>query len=213
MLRFGLAVLGLLFAGCLDTNGTVDGGPDLGPDPCAYDPVNGYSFDCPLVLDDVHVTGLDPSTLPMGTHPCAAPQLALVKRVVDGDTFRVDFVGSPRVDVDIRIIGVNCPEIMHPPNPTPAECYGDAAATFTRDALVGHQVWLTFGETCIDPYMRTLAFVNLGPLPNDSLERQLMRRGFARIYTFSDNPDFASTYMSDQDAAMSASVGLWGACP
>jgi len=213
MWRSGLALLFVCATGCVDTGVPVeDAGTDSGACADPYDPVDGYRFDCPLVLDDVHTMGLDPAALPAGTAPCHAPQLAMVTRGVDGDTIHVAYVGGAS-DVDIRFIGVNAPEIMHPPDPTPAQCYGNEARDFTRMALEGHLVWLTYGESCTDMYGRTLAFVNLGPNRNDSFQRQLQRRGYSRIYTFSDNPDYASTYQADQDYAMSTAAGLWGACP
>ena len=64
-------------------------------------------------------------------------------------------------------------------------------------ALAGHVAWLSFGTSCMDIYGRTLAFLNFGTGNNDMYQHQLLRRGYARVYTFSDNHTFATAFEAD----------------
>ena len=50
--------------------------------------------------------------------------------MLDGDTIVVD-------GTHVRVIGIDTPEIAHD---APAACYGDVAAAFVRDALLGQRV-------------------------------------------------------------------------
>jgi len=165
-----------------------------------------------ITFDDTHTQMIDPTTLPAGTMPCRAPLLARVSRDVDGDTIHVDGVSEPTGDLDIRFIGVNAPEIMHGPGTPPAECYGDAATVFSTQ-LVGHLVWLTFDADCLDPYGRTLAYVTYGSDPSQMWERQLLRRGFARVLSIAPNTTHRTLFEGDEAIARSEGVGLWTACP
>lgn len=163
-----------------------------------------------LLLDDQRVRDLDPTLLPAADHACRPPVMVMIKYGLDGDTIVVDELGGDMtVDEHIRFIGVNCPEIMH--GDMPAECYGPEARDFTRD-LAGRVAWLSFGDTCLDIYDRTLAFLNFGTGENDMYQHQLLRRGYARVYTFSDNHTFATAFEADGAVAEADNVGLWAAC-
>lgn len=198
----------LLISSCeLRDWGLGDGGPVDAASP--YDASAGVGFDGPLVLDDERVQNLDPTLLPAGDQPCRQPVLVRVYRALDGDTFLADEAVENGQQLDVRLIGINSPEIMHAPEP--AQCYGDDAHTFTRQ-LENHYVYLTFASHCTDEYDRTLAYVHIGPGETDFYQRQLLRRGFARTYFAQDNPRYASLFMDDQAAADSANIGLWGAC-
>jgi micrococcal nuclease len=163
-----------------------------------------------LDFDDAQLGDVDPSTLPSSIHPCHAPSLVRVDYVVDGDTLDVTDVLGGDTSGRVRVIGVDTPEVAH--GATPADCYGDEAAAFTLQ-LKGHVVWLTFDAECRDVYDRLLAYVLIGIGKNDSLERQLLRRGFARAYPYGDNRTFEQLFDSDEQAARDVDGGLWGACP
>ena len=216
---FPSVILSLALAACIETrvpsvDASVDAGPpDAGGAP--YDPVLGMPFTGDLLLDDARVRALDPSGLRQGDSPCHAPALVQVLRGVDGDTIHVSGLdGVP--DTDIRLIGINAPETAHPgPPPTAAECYGPEARDFVRMYLSGRYVWLTFGNgsSCLDPYGRTLAYIFLGGGDRDMVNRQLLQRGYARSYIFSDNATYRALFDADEAAARAAGAGLWSACP
>ncbi len=222
-LFFTIALASVTLVGCINTrvparevDASVDASVDAGaPGTDAfipYDPVTGMPFTGPLLLDDARVTALDPSGLREGDSPCHAPALVTVIRGVDGDTLHVAGLdGSP--DTDIRLIGVDAPELAHTPDP--ADCYGAEARDYVRMNLSGRTVWLTFGNgtSCLDPFDRTLAYMFLGGGDGDMVQRQLLRRGYAKAYIFRDNATYETLFDADEAAAQSARAGLWGACP
>lgn len=203
--RVALALfLSCAIAGCVHTP------PLEALDAGATDAAVVPGFVDPPVLDDARAMATDGASLPAGAAQCRPPLLARVTRVVDGDTFHVSGVSEAIADLDIRIIGVNAPEIAHPP--TPAECFGDEASLFTQQ-LSGHLVWLTFDADCLDPYNRTLAYVHYGPSPEEMWQRQMLRRGLARTLAIAPNTSLASLFTSDETTAQTERVGLWSSCP
>ncbi len=170
----------------------------------------GNAWDGSLDLDDAEVAALDPSELPSGIEPCHAPSLVRVNWAVDGDTLDVTDELGGDAGGRVRVIGIDTPEVAH--GEEPAECYGNEAKTFTSQ-LTDHLVWLTFDAECRDSYDRLLAYVHVGAGTNDSLERQLLRRGLARAFPYGDNRTFEDLFESDEQHARTNVVGMWGACP
>jgi micrococcal nuclease len=133
-----------------------------------------------------------------------ASAVALVSRVVDGDTIEVRLDG--RVE-DVRLIGVDTPETVKPG--TPVQCFGERASHFTKRSLTGQRVRLVFGVERRDVYGRLLAYVYLdGRFFNPIL----VRRGLARSLTIPPNDRFAPRIRRLELAAGRAGRGLWGAC-
>ena len=58
------------------------------------------------------------------------PNLATVKKVVDGDTIDIDIGGTTE---RVRLIGINTPETKHPTKGV--ECYGPQASDYTEQLL------------------------------------------------------------------------------
>lgn len=201
---FAVIVLSFGLAGCPRRVPEEDSGPPL-PDAGMRDAGPGIPFDGPIVLDDERVRATDPSTLPRGAAPCREPVLARVSFVSDGDTIHA--VGEDIVfDDNIRLIGVDTPETSGT-----VECYGSEASTFTSQ-LEGHLVWLTYDADCRDDFNRGLAYVHVGNGAGDFWQRQLLRRGYATVFTFAPNDQFVPTFETDETMAASANVGLWSAC-
>ncbi len=173
-----------------------------------YDPVLGNGFEGPLLLDDARVAGIDGTALRAGASMCRAPIRGRVYRVIDGDTFGFT-AADGSLDATVRMIGVDTPEIAHPPEPE--ECYGDEARAFTNQ-LFDRQVWLTFDNDCYDDFDRLLAYVHIGAGSGDFFQRQLLRRGFARVLTIGSDRTYAGLFEEDESAAMRADAGLWSAC-
>lgn len=123
-----------------------------------------------------------------------------VRRVVDGDTF----VAADRTRV--RLLGINAPESADPRRPV--ERYGKEASAFARRLLQGKRVRIQPGRNPRDEYGRTLAWVWLedGRFVNG----ELVRLGYAQVYTHADNPDFAAYLLQCQREARAAGRGLWG---
>ena len=205
-----------LTVGCPATTGS-DATGDAGPSETdagevhadsGYDPALGNRFSGPIILDDGRVLEMDPSPLVAEPSACREPVLARVTRVVDGDTLLALGI-STDLDERVRLIGVDTPELAS--DGLPAECYGNEARDFTEQ-LDGRAVWLTFDRDCTDRFGRLLAYVWVGPGPQDLWERQLLARGYARQTTFAPNDAHEATLLSDEELARRAGTGLWSEC-
>lgn len=134
------------------------------------------------------------------------PGLYSISRFVDGDTIVVDMNGH---DESVRMIGVDTPE-THKPN-TPVQCYGPAAAAFTKNLIGSQKVRLQADPTNQDRdrYGRLLRYVYL---PDGRLvEKELISGGYGFAYTsfpFQKKAEFVAA----EDQAKAAYKGLWGNC-
>lgn len=134
------------------------------------------------------------------------PGLYGINHFIDGDTIAVNMNGDVET---VRFIGIDTPE-THKPN-TPVQCYGPAAAAFTKNTIGTNTVRLVSDSlnTDRDRYGRLLRYVYLpdGTLVNE----KLVQEGYAFYYPYF--PFSKSTaFKADQDAAMAAHRGLWGNC-
>lgn len=129
-----------------------------------------------------------------------------VAHFVDGDTIAVNMNGHQE---KVRFIGIDTPE-THKPN-TPVQCYGPAAAAFTKNVIGKQPVRLVSDSlsTDRDRYDRLLRYVYLPDGTN--LNERLVREGYAFYY-----PYFPFTksqqFKSAQQAAMAEHRGIWGNC-
>jgi micrococcal nuclease len=133
-----------------------------------------------------------------------AGALALVTRVVDGDTVEVQLGGR---EEDVRYIGVDTPESVAPGQPV--ECYGNDASEFNRNLVEGERVRLEYGAERRDVYGRLLAYVYLR---GDLVNAELLQRGYARTLAIAPNTDRAELFDRIEQRAANAGRGLWGAC-
>jgi micrococcal nuclease len=134
------------------------------------------------------------------------PGLYSINHFVDGDTIAVTMSGKSQ---SVRMIGVDTPE-THKPN-TPVQCYGPAAAAFTKTIIGSQQVRLEADSksTNRDRYNRLLRYVYL---PDGRLvEAELIKGGYGFAYTefpFTKSAEFVQY----QVQAKAANKGLWGNC-
>ena len=134
------------------------------------------------------------------------PGLYSITEFIDGDTIAVNMNGATEI---IRMIGVDTPE-THRPN-TPVQCYGEAAADYTKKLINGRRVRLQADplNTNRDRYNRLLRYVYL---PDGTLlENKLISEGYGFAYTqfpFLKNVEFKGY----EDSAKAAGKGLWSAC-
>jgi hypothetical protein len=93
--------------------------------------------DNPFCLAGRPRAGSQPSvTPPQSSVPQA--QMVKVKRVIDGDTLKLD------TGEDVRLIGVDTPETKHPKKPV--ERFGKEAATFTKRLVEGQEVRIEYDQ-------------------------------------------------------------------
>ncbi len=134
------------------------------------------------------------------------PGLYNVIRFEDGDTITVNMNG---VTERIRFIGVDTPETQDPRKPV--QCFGKAAANFTKDLIGKQSVRLEADplNTNRDRYNRLLRYVYLpdGRLVNAEIIKQ--GYGFAYLsFPFTKSDEFRLY----QSQARTENQGLWGAC-
>lgn len=136
----------------------------------------------------------------------AQPGSYSIDHFVDGDTIVVNMNGAHET---VRFIGVDTPE-THKPN-TPVQCYGLAAAAFTKNTIGTQSVRLTLDpdSTDRDRYNRLLRYVYL---PDGRLlNKLLIEDGYGFYYPyfpFTKSDEFAAA----QASAQAGNKGLWGNC-
>jgi micrococcal nuclease len=125
---------------------------------------------------------------------------ARVTRVVDGDTVRLDGLGS------VRLIGIDTPEVFGA-----RECFGREASAFAKRSLApGAPVRYRLGAEQRDRYGRLLAYVYL---PDGRLFNELLaERGYATPLTIPPNDDLADRFVAAARRARERHLGLWAAC-
>jgi len=160
------------------------------------------------VEDSTDIVPLDPDlTLP---GPPSAAVFGLVTRVIDGDTIVLDGIGVGERDTQssgrrARLIGVDTPEVSGG-----TECYGREATTFTRTALDGADVLVSFDVETTDRFGRALVYV--WTLDSVFFNARLLQDGFANQLTIPPNVRYADLFTELARAAREADRGLWSAC-
>ncbi len=129
-----------------------------------------------------------------------------VTEFIDGDTITVNMDGR---NEKVRFIGVDTPE-THKPN-APVQCFGEAAASFTKQLIGTNPVRLEVDETNSnrDRYDRLLRYVYLpdGQLINLEIVKQ--GYGFAYVsFPFTKMDEFKNA----QTEARELNRGLWSGC-
>ncbi len=128
-----------------------------------------------------------------------------IKQFVDGDTVLISMSGT---DEEVRFIGIDTPE-THKPD-TPVQCYGPAAAAYTRNRIGSGRIRLVSDAltTNRDRYDRLLRYVYLEDGTNLNLE--LVQKGYAFAYAF----PFAKSrdFNAAMERAQKAKAGIWSTC-
>lgn len=128
-------------------------------------------------------------------------------RVIDGDTVEARFGGQV---VDVRLIGLDTPETVHPSEPV--GCLGKEASAFTTRQLDGSRIRLEFDVERTDRYGRLLAYVWVG---EKLFNEQILARGYASVSTHPPNLKYEDRFIKAQRKARNSERGLWApdACP
>ena len=136
----------------------------------------------------------------------APPGTYRIDHFVDGDTIAVDMDGRTET---VRLIGVDTPETHRPD--TPVQCYGPAAAAYTKRTIGTQAVRLEADPTNQnrDRYNRLLRYVYLpdGTLLNEAL----VKEGYGFAYT--SFPFTKKTaFVTAEAEAKRSNRGLWRNC-
>ncbi len=129
-----------------------------------------------------------------------------VVRVIDGDT--VILAGGER----LRLIGIDTPEVRHrvagewvyDPEPFAIE-----ATEYNRNLVENRSVKIEYDIEKRDRYDRLLGYLFCED--NELINKKLLRKGLATVYTFPPNVKYREKFVSAQKKAMQENIGLWKA--
>jgi micrococcal nuclease len=117
----------------------------------------------------------------------------MVSHVVDGDTFYC------RDGRKVRLIGMDAPERSQSFGPVARQALG-------KMLPLGTPVRLQVDVAASDQYGRLLAYVWVG---STLVNEQMVRDGWAVLYTVPPNVKYADRLRRAQNEARSAGTGLW----
>jgi len=127
-----------------------------------------------------------------------------VLKVTDGDTIHVLRDG---VDVRVRIIGVNTPEVYRG-----VQCFGPEASEFAKSEMANTSIYLEYDSTQsqLDKYGRVLAHV--WTATKQLYAAEAIRNGFGFEATYAGIYHHRDLYLANQKVAVQEAVGLWRNC-
>jgi micrococcal nuclease len=132
---------------------------------------------------------------------------ATVSKVIDGDTVHVTIGGRTE---EIRLIGVDTPETVHPTKPV--ECFGPEASQHTKGLLPrGTRVYLVRDVESRDRFGRLLAYV-YRVSDNLFVNHDLVFGGWARPSPYPPNTTLETVFAEASAHAQSNQLGLWSQC-
>jgi endonuclease YncB( thermonuclease family) len=145
------------------------------------------------------------STLPVW--PVDATELtpagqAVVREIIDGDTLTLDNGES------VRLAGIQAPKLpLNRPHFAAWPLAEEAQAALSA-LTKGQSVRFSYGGARTDRYRRLLAHLHR---MGDGLwiQGEMLKRGLARVYTFSDNRALAAEMLALEGAARAAKRGIW----
>ena len=131
----------------------------------------------------------------------ASSTMAMVRYVIDGDTF--DTTSGARV----RLLGIDTPERN--------ECYYQEATDFARTLIHEKEVRMTADVTDKDKYDRLLRHVYVMDVDGESrihLNLQLVEEGYAEVLPIPPDRQYREELAAAEAAAKAAGKGRWGVC-
>lgn len=134
-----------------------------------------------------------------------------VVKVTDGDTVHVAVDGGPS-NLEVRIIGVDTPEVVDPGKPVP--CFGPQASARAHALLDPARVTLATdpAQATVDIHGRALRVLLLADGSNHA--ETTIAAGYGRAYKVrGPAPTYWTTLLADQAAAKAAQRGLWAPRP
>ncbi|MCH8111490.1 MAG: thermonuclease family protein [Proteobacteria bacterium] len=133
--------------------------------------------------------------------PLAKGGSGVVREVVDGDTLVLED------GTTVRLVGIMTPKLPLGRRGFPTEPLARDAKAALEDLTLGRRVTLSYGGRRTDRYGRALAHLR----DEDGLwiQGELLRRGLARVYTFSDNTARSARMLALEDETRRAGGGVW----
>ena len=150
------------------------------------------------------------STIPVSSSPTAesvlvqtaaalvpAGEQALVVRVIDGDTIEVEIAGQ---NYRVRYIGMDTPER--------GDLFFQEATDANALLVAGQTVTMVKDVSETDRYGRLLRYVYLAD--GTFVNAELVRQGYALVATYPPDVAHQELFVTLQQEAREAAVGLWG---
>ena len=136
-----------------------------------------------------------------------------VERVIDGDTLVATVADH---EVTVRLIGMDTPEVVDPRKPV--QCFGPEASAEAKEILTGKEVYIEKDPTKgdYDKYGRVLAYIYLSDADKTLFNLTMIEQGFAREYTYFDQPyKYQAQFKQAETQAKASLLGLWNpkTCP
>ena len=125
-----------------------------------------------------------------------------VVRVVDGDTFIIDYNGT---EERVRMIGIDTPESVHP-NKEKNSAFGKQISNYTKEKLTGKEVQIEFDVSQRDKYGRFLCYVYID---GEMYNKLLLEEGFAKVATYPPNVKYVDDFTKIQKQARENKKGMW----
>ncbi len=137
-------------------------------------------------------------------------EYGLVTRVSDGDTITME------KDQEVRLLGIDTPELAHPEIYIKEECFGKDAKARLEQLVLNKYVLLLKDIKDTDKYGRSLRFVfladNESPGQKIFVNAYMIGEGFARAYIFEREQKYKDYINVLQQTAIHEGRGLWGKC-
>jgi len=127
-----------------------------------------------------------------------------IVRVIDADTLVASIGG---MDVTLRLIGINTPEVVDPRKPV--ECFGREASDRAKKLLTGQSIGIALdvSQGTYDTYNRLLAYVYLED--GTFFNKAMVADGYAHEYTYNLPYQFQSEFKAAETDARVHGRGLW----
>ena len=106
----------------------------------------------------------------------------------------------------VRYLLVDTPEITNGHD----DCFGQEAAEFNTDMVLGKEIELDYDVDCVDRYGRQLAYVTVDGV---DLNRLIIERGYGCVlFIPPSGADLEPEYRALEATAKAEGRGVWGAC-
>lgn len=148
--------------------------------------------DCCLDKNSNLICDRDEDNVPRVTTTVLMSEVAVVTKVVDGDTLVL--VGGERV----RLLGINAPE-------SGEKCFQEAAERL-RELVGGKEIRMEKDIEERDQYGRLLRYVYLG---NVLVNEEMVKGGYAHVYLYNNTLRYKDQLMEAEKEAKGAGRCLW----
>lgn len=128
---------------------------------------------------------------------------AIVHKVIDGDTIKVEFSGG-KIET-VRLLLIDTPESVKPK--TPVMPFGEEASNFMKKTLIkGTVIEIEKGIEERDKYGRLLAYVWAD---GKNINKELLKKGLARVAYVQSDTKYLEEFKKAEEKAKKERKGIW----